>query len=149
MQWIRELISNCFDTLHGVHPAVRHWAFCCFQVAKLQQAALAEDPSIFDYDSHFDSIQEQREGPKQAERQARKSRYIEGLLDKAKERQKEQDIVYERRSVSRPWQTKPLLRLIAFCFLFAAKGSRHAGLNHSVNRRHKWNCIFNLLLDTI
>lgn len=63
----------------------------------MQQAALAEDPSIFDYDSHVDSIQERREGPKEAERQARKSRYIEGLLDKAKERQKEQDIVYERR----------------------------------------------------
>lgn len=67
------------------------------QVAKMQAAALAEDPSIFDYDSHFDAIREQREGPKAADRQERKSRYIEGLLDKAKERQKEQDIVYERR----------------------------------------------------
>lgn len=34
--------------------------------------------------------------PKQAEKLARKSRYIEGLLDKAKERAREQDIIYER-----------------------------------------------------
>jgi coiled-coil domain-containing protein 55 len=33
----------------------------------------------------------------QAARAARSSKYIEGLLDKAKERQREQDIVYERR----------------------------------------------------
>lgn len=67
------------------------------KVAKLQAAALAEDPSIFDYDSHFDEIQHQRGAKAGNEIQARKSRYIEGLLDKAKERQKEQDIVYERR----------------------------------------------------
>ena len=67
------------------------------QVAKLQSAALAEDPSIFDYDSHFDAQQQQREAKKPAAAQARKSRYIETLLDKNKERQKEQDIIYERR----------------------------------------------------
>jgi Coiled-coil domain-containing protein 55 (DUF2040) len=32
-----------------------------------------------------------------AARAQRSSKYIEGLLDKAKERQREQDIVYERR----------------------------------------------------
>ena len=69
----------------------------CEQVAELQAAALAEDPSIFDYDSHFDSMQSQREGPAAVQKQARKSQYIESLLDKAKERQKEQDIVYERK----------------------------------------------------
>ena len=37
--------------------------------------------------------------PKQAEKLARKSRYIEGLLDKAKERAREQDIIYERTCV--------------------------------------------------
>ena len=67
------------------------------QVAELHKAALEEDASIFDYDSHFDTIQQQRTAPKQQEKLVRKSRYIEGLLDKAKEREREQDIVYERR----------------------------------------------------
>ncbi len=69
------------------------------QVAKLQAAALAEDPSIFDYDSHFDAQQQQKEASKPAAAQARKSRYIETLLDKNKERQREQDIIYERKLV--------------------------------------------------
>ncbi|KAK9810734.1 hypothetical protein WJX73_003832 [Symbiochloris irregularis] len=67
------------------------------KVAAQQAAALAEDPSIFDYDGVYDDLQEQRVQPKQAEKLERKSRYIEGLLDKAKERQREQDVVYERR----------------------------------------------------
>lgn len=66
------------------------------QVEQLHAAALAEDASVFDYDGVYDSIQQQRVQPKQQEKLARKSRYIEGLLDKAKERQKEQDIIYER-----------------------------------------------------
>lgn len=65
---------------------------------------MAEDASIFDYDSHFESIQQQRTVPKQQEKLARKSRYIEGLLDKAKEREREQDIVYERRCAT-PWHS--------------------------------------------
>ncbi|KAK9827568.1 hypothetical protein WJX74_010906 [Apatococcus lobatus] len=67
------------------------------KVAELHKAALAEDASIFDYDGHYDTIQQQRTVPKQQEKLARRSRYIEGLLDKAKEREREQDIVYERR----------------------------------------------------
>ena len=43
----------------------------------------------------YDSLKES-EKPKLEERKQRKSRYIEGLLDKAKERNKEQDIIYER-----------------------------------------------------
>ena len=67
----------------------------------MHAAALAEDASVFDYDGVYDSMQEQKEQPRQAEKLARKSRYIEGLLDKAKERQREQDIVYERKYA--PW----------------------------------------------
>lgn len=67
------------------------------QVAKLQAAALSEDPSIFEYDSHFDAQQQKREASKPAAAQARKSRYIETLLDKNKERQREQDIIYEKK----------------------------------------------------
>lgn len=70
------------------------------QVAQLQQQALAEDATVFDYDGVYDSIQAQRVQPKQAEKMARKSRYIEGLMRKAVERKKEEDIVYERRCAS-------------------------------------------------
>lgn len=40
-----------------------------------------------------------KEQPKHAEKAARKSRYISSLLEKAKEREKEQDILYERQLV--------------------------------------------------
>lgn len=63
----------------------------------MQQQALAEDATVFDYDGVYDSIQAERVQPKQAEKLARKSRYIEGLMRKAEERKKEEDIVYERR----------------------------------------------------
>ena len=65
------------------------------QVAQLHAAALAEDASVFAYDEVYDTLKES-EKPKMEERKERKSRYIEGLLDKAKERGKEQDIIYER-----------------------------------------------------
>jgi len=62
----------------------------------MHAAALAEDASVFDYDSHFDSIQEARAEPKQKEKMARESRYIASLLETAEERKREQDVQYER-----------------------------------------------------
>ncbi len=59
--------------------------------------ALEEDPSIFDYDSHFDAMQEQKVRPAMQEKIERKSRYIEALKDKAVQREREQNVVYERR----------------------------------------------------
>ena len=70
---------------------------CCLQVANLHAKALEEDPSIFDYDSHFDSMQEQKVRPAMQEKIERKSRYIEALKDKAVQREREQNVVYERR----------------------------------------------------
>jgi coiled-coil domain-containing protein 55 len=67
------------------------------QVQQLHAAALAEDPSVFDYDGVYDSMQQAKAQPRQQEKLQRKSRYIEALKEKAVERQKEQDIVYERR----------------------------------------------------
>ncbi|KAG7674989.1 hypothetical protein Ndes2526B_g07836 [Nannochloris sp. 'desiccata'] len=66
------------------------------KVAEMHAAALAEDASVFDYDSHFDSIQEARAEPKQKEKMARESRYIASLLETAEERKREQDVQYER-----------------------------------------------------
>ena len=77
-----------------VHRTLKHTPA---QVAAQHAAALADNPSAFDYDGVYDTIQEQRVQPQQAEKLERKSRYIEGLLDKATERQREQDIVYERK----------------------------------------------------
>lgn len=66
------------------------------KVADMHAAALAEDASIFDYDSHYDAIQASRDQPKQTEKLQRQSRYIAGLLEKAEERKREQDVLYER-----------------------------------------------------
>ncbi len=43
-----------------------------------------------------DAVQEAKAAPLAAARQARGSKYIEGLLDKAGERKREQDIIFER-----------------------------------------------------
>ena len=55
-------------------------------------AALAEDPTVFDYDGVYDDIKVSQKEPKQAEKLERKSRYIGGLLSKAKEREREQNV---------------------------------------------------------
>lgn len=67
------------------------------KVANLHAKALEEDPSIFDYDSHFDAMQEQKVRPAMQEKIERKSRYIEALKDKAVQREREQNVVFERR----------------------------------------------------
>ena len=62
----------------------------------MHAAALAEDAAVFDYDSHFDAIQATRAAPARAEKVARQSRYIAGLLEVAESRKREQDVLYER-----------------------------------------------------
>lgn len=59
--------------------------------------ALAQDALIFDYDAHYDSIQESRVSSKKKEKLARESRYVAGLLEKAEERRREQEVLMERR----------------------------------------------------
>ncbi len=63
----------------------------------MHAAALSEDPSVFDYDGIYDTMQETKAAPVAAARAQRSSKYIEDLLDKAQQRQREQDIIYERR----------------------------------------------------
>lgn len=66
---------------------------------KLHEDALAEDPNAFAYDEVFEDIQTQRNTKKQAQvaaKAVRKSRYIEKLLETAKDREIEQSILYER-----------------------------------------------------
>lgn len=66
----------------------------------MHAAALAEDPTLFEYDAHVDSNHAARRAKldaADAERVERKSRYIETLIAKQKERAREEAIVYERR----------------------------------------------------
>ena len=55
---------------------------------------------MFDYDGHFDGFQDARKqkiARADEERTERKSRYIQSLIEKQKEREREDAIVYERR----------------------------------------------------
>mmetsp|Transcript_8667 Transcript_8667/g.21355 ORF Transcript_8667/g.21355 Transcript_8667/m.21355 type:complete len:366 (-) Transcript_8667:131-1228(-) len=64
-----------------------------------REEALKQDPTVFQYDEVFDNIQTKRADQVAAakkEKRVRKSRYIENLMKKAKEREIEQAIVEER-----------------------------------------------------
>jgi coiled-coil domain-containing protein 55 len=65
------------------------------QVKMMQQQAMEEDPSIFQYDEVYDDIQNKRKEEKEAKKtaDAKKPRYIGKLLETAEKRKKE----YERR----------------------------------------------------
>ncbi|GIM15521.1 hypothetical protein Vretimale_18292 [Volvox reticuliferus] len=69
------------------------------KVQQMYEEALAEDPSVFDYDGVYDSIQEARVAPKQQDKMQRQSKYIASLLEQAQQRKREQDVLYERRMV--------------------------------------------------
>ena len=99
---VRSLISCytiytvCIINGFTLKPANFVSIYFSLQVAEMHEAALAEDSSVFDYDSHYDSIQAQRSEPKRQEKMARESRYIASLLEKAEERKREQSVLYER-----------------------------------------------------
>ena len=69
------------------------------QIAAAQAAALAEDSTVYEYDSLYDDMQRSRESAKRKELEDRKPKYIQALMQKAEIRKKEQDIAYERRLV--------------------------------------------------
>lgn len=67
------------------------------KVLEMQAEALRQDANIFDYDSHFDSIQQARSAPKIDEKVSRQPKYIANLLETAEHRKREQDVLYEKR----------------------------------------------------
>jgi len=67
------------------------------KVLEMQAEALREDANIFDYDSHFDSIQQARSAPKIDEKVNRQPKYIANLLETAEHRKREQDVLHEKR----------------------------------------------------
>ncbi|GER53056.1 coiled-coil domain-containing protein 55 [Striga asiatica] len=66
-------------------------------VEEQHKKALEEDPSAFDYDGVYDKMKEKQVRPIEQDRQDRKPRYIQALMDKAKQREKEHEIIYERK----------------------------------------------------
>lgn len=72
----------------------------CLQASKKIAEALTEDPSVFDYDGCYESIQEQKEGPAiEKRREVKKARYIHGLLKQAEERKREDQRLDEKRLI--------------------------------------------------
>lgn len=64
------------------------------QIARAHNAALSEDPTIFQYDELYDDIKNERESAKVVKKNEQKSvKYIGKLLESADRRKKE----YERR----------------------------------------------------
>ncbi|KAL0460009.1 UNVERIFIED_CONTAM: hypothetical protein Slati_0628100 [Sesamum latifolium] len=67
------------------------------QIEEQHKKALEEDPSVFDYDGVYDKMKEKQVRPIQLDRQDRKPRYIQALMDKAKQREREHEVIYERK----------------------------------------------------
>uniref|UniRef100_A0A7N0U743 Nuclear speckle splicing regulatory protein 1 N-terminal domain-containing protein n=1 Tax=Kalanchoe fedtschenkoi TaxID=63787 RepID=A0A7N0U743_KALFE len=67
------------------------------EVELLHQKALEQDPSVFDYDAVYDDMKQKEVLPKLHDRQKRESKYIGVLMEKAKERERQHEIVFERK----------------------------------------------------
>nr|XP_018685615.1 PREDICTED: nuclear speckle splicing regulatory protein 1-like [Musa acuminata subsp. malaccensis]XP_018685616.1 PREDICTED: nuclear speckle splicing regulatory protein 1-like [Musa acuminata subsp. malaccensis] len=67
------------------------------KIEEQHKKAMEEDPSVFDYDGVYDEMKGKIARPKVQDRTERKSKYIETLMEKAKQREREHEIVYERK----------------------------------------------------
>ena len=65
----------------------------------MYEQALTEDPSVFDYDGVYDSMQAAIVAPKQQDKIARQSKYIASLKEQAERRKREADVAFERRTL--------------------------------------------------
>lgn len=66
-------------------------------IEEQHKKALEEDPSVFDYDGVYDEMKEKAVQPRAYDREERKPKYIQNLMKKAQEREREQEIIYERK----------------------------------------------------
>lgn len=66
------------------------------EVEQQLKKALAEDPNAFDYDGVYEEMKGNQARPIHEDRAKREPKYIGKLLEKAKVRAREQDVVYER-----------------------------------------------------
>ncbi|XP_062225712.1 uncharacterized protein LOC133924267 [Phragmites australis] len=67
------------------------------KVKEQQKKAIEEDPSVFAYDEVYDEMKEKAARPKMQDKVVRESKYIAQLKEKAEQRKREQDIIYERK----------------------------------------------------
>ncbi|XP_065017803.1 uncharacterized protein LOC135644261 [Musa acuminata AAA Group] len=67
------------------------------KIEEQHKKAMEEDPSSFDYDGVYDKMKGKIARPKVQDRTERNSKYIETLMEKAKQREGEHEIVYERK----------------------------------------------------
>ncbi|KAL3518606.1 hypothetical protein ACH5RR_021195 [Cinchona calisaya] len=66
-------------------------------VEEQHKKALEEDPSAFDYDGVYDQMKQQVARPIASDRLERKPKYIQAIMEKAKQREREHEVVYERK----------------------------------------------------
>ncbi|CAH9067823.1 unnamed protein product [Cuscuta europaea] len=66
-------------------------------IEEQHKKALEEDPSVFDYDGVYDSMKMKAVQPHAQDLEERKPKYIRQLMEKAKQREREHEIVYERK----------------------------------------------------
>ncbi|XP_050373771.1 uncharacterized protein LOC126791365 [Argentina anserina] len=66
-------------------------------IEEQKKKALEQDPSVFDYDGVYDDMKQKAIQPRAQEQVERKPRYIQHIMKKAEERNREQEIVFERK----------------------------------------------------
>lgn len=66
-------------------------------IEEQHKKALEEDPSVFDYDGVYDDMKVKAVQPRAQDREERKPKYIQMLMEKAKQREREHEVVYERK----------------------------------------------------
>ncbi|KAL3828608.1 hypothetical protein ACJIZ3_017410 [Penstemon smallii] len=66
-------------------------------IEEQHKKALEEDPSVFDYDGVYDKMKEKQVRPVEQDRKDRQPRYIAAIKEKVKQREREHEIIYERK----------------------------------------------------
>ncbi|KAF2291881.1 hypothetical protein GH714_035978 [Hevea brasiliensis] len=66
-------------------------------IEEQHKKALEEDPSVFDYDGVYDEMKLKIAQPREQDREERKPKYIQALIKKAEQRQREHEIIYEKK----------------------------------------------------
>ncbi|KAI7983027.1 Nuclear speckle splicing regulatory protein 1 [Camellia lanceoleosa] len=66
-------------------------------IEEQHKKALEEDPSVFDYDGVYDEMKEKAVRPLVQDRQEKKPNYIQAPIEEAQKREREQEIIYERK----------------------------------------------------
>ncbi|KAJ8552029.1 hypothetical protein K7X08_028472 [Anisodus acutangulus] len=67
------------------------------EIEEQHKKALEEDPSVFDYDGVYDDMKVKAVQPRAQDREERKPKYIQMLMEKAKQREREHEVIYERK----------------------------------------------------